>query len=225
MPQIHSEKIKKEVKAERLKGKTYRELKEIFGISKSTLSYWFGDKLVYPFDRAGQLKHLASIRPMALLVKKKNLDKRDLELRLKVAKDMQACPVNNIGVRKLFIAGLYWAEGSKHARVGGLKFANTDPRLCKIFITLLRRCYPLDEIKFKIRLHLHYYHRIRESKKFWSELLGVPLSRFGKIYIKKRSKTKKFRKNFMGICFIYYGNGAIRRELLEIGKQFSELVI
>lgn len=224
MPQIHSEKIKKAVKEERVKGKTYRELTKMFGIPKSTLSYWFGDTLGHPYDRKAQLLHLARIRPMALLVKKKKIEQRDLELSVKVAKEMEKYPINDTGTLKLFIAGLYWAEGAKHAKVGGLKFVNTDPRLCKLFITLLRKCYPLDELKFKIRIHLHYYHHIRESQKYWSELLDVPLSRFGKIYIKKRSKTRKFRKNFMGICFIYYGNGAIRRELLEISKQFSDLV-
>ena len=117
------------------------------------------------------------------------------------------------------LAMLYSAEGARHKGVSGLKFANTDPKMAQLYITLLRKCYKLDESRFRIRLHLHYYHSIKKSKKIWSKLLNVPLDQFSKPYIKKRSKTKKFRKNFIGICFISYLDSNIRREIMEIFSQ------
>ncbi|MDP3758171.1 MAG: hypothetical protein Q8Q86_00475, partial [Candidatus Daviesbacteria bacterium] len=89
---------------------------------------------------------------------------------------------------------------------------------------LLRKCYKIDEEKLRIRLHLHYYHRIKTAKKFWSDLLKIPLDKFGKIYIKKRSKRKRFRKNFMGICFINYLDSNVRKEVLEIGYQLQKIL-
>lgn len=225
MSQIHSEKIKKVVKLERIKGKTYRELTQMFGIPKSTLSFWFGETLGHPFDRAGQIKHLASIRPLAhAAIQKRIQDKHEI-LRIKLVEEIKQYPIENIGTLKLFLAALYWAEGAKNKKVSGAIFVNTDPNLCKLYVTLLRRCYNIDESRFRIRLHLHYYHGIKETRRFWSSLLQVPEGQFGKIHIKARSKTKKFRKNFGGICFIRYTDSDLRRELLEISRQFCELII
>lgn len=224
MPQIHGEKIKKAVKLERIKGKTYRELTQMFGIPKSTLSFWFGDTLGHPFDRAGQIKHLARIRPLAMQAIQNRQNKQAEDLKIKIREEIKNYPFQNIGAQKLFLAGLYWTEGAKHKKVSGLKFANTDPKLSLLYLTLLRKCYTIDESKLRIGLHLHYYHKIGETKKFWSELLNVPEERFWKVYIKKRSVTKKFRRNFMGICFINYSSSDTRKELLEIADQFHEMV-
>ncbi len=225
MSRIHSEQIRKVVEKERIRGKTYRELTRLFGIPKSTLSYWFGEKLGNPFDREGQLKHLAKIRPLAIAAKKNNIIQQQNDLREKIRDEIATYPLNNIGLQKVFLSGLYWAEGAKHEKVSGLKFANTDPKLCLLYLSLLRRCYLIDESRMRIRLHLHYYHSRREVKKFWSDLLNVSESLFGKVYEKKRSKTKKFRKNFMGICFITYLDSNIRKELMELAGQFYENIV
>lgn len=222
---IRSEKLKKEVGRARKQGKTYRELTVAFGIPKSTLSCWFGDSLGHPYDRKQQLEHLVRIRPLAHRAIKKRIENRNKILQEKITDEIKDYPLKNLGTLKLFLAALYWAEGAKNDGVSGAIFVNTDPRLCQLYITLLRKCYSIDESKFRIRLHLHYYHVIKETRRFWSELLEVPENQFGKIYIKKRSKTKKFRKNFGGICFIRYADSTIRREFLEIARQFSDLML
>lgn len=102
-----------------------------------------------------------------------------------------------------------------------MKFVNTDPALAKLYISLLRSTYSLDENRIRIHLHLHYYHRHREAIAFWSKLLGVPGSQFGKIYVKKRSVLKRFRKNYQGICSIKYFDSSVRRELLSLGQQIA----
>jgi len=112
---------------------------------------------------------------------------------------------------------LYWAEGAKHEKVSGLIFVNTDPKLLELFISLLRNCYELDEKKFRVRLHLHYYHPIKETRQFWSKLLEIPESQFTKTLIKRRSLKKRFRKNFHGICILSYLSSSIRKEILALG--------
>jgi hypothetical protein len=116
---------------------------------------------------------------------------------------------------------LYWAEGTK-SDAAGLRFVNTDPVLAKFYISLLRSAYPIDEGRIRIRIHLHHYHRHNGAITFWSTLLGVPTSQFGKIYVKKRSVQKRFRRNFQGICFINYADAAVRRELLSLSTQIAE---
>ncbi len=210
-------------KAEKLRagGKSYREIKTLLGVPKSTLSNWLSKKYPFAFTREEQLKHLSKIRPLAIAQKKREQDILANKLSRKVTLEIKTYPLDNIGFYKTVLAALYWAEGAKHKGVSGLKFANTDPRLALFYISLLRKCYPTNPSKFRVRLHLHHYHKPKAAIKFWSELLTIPTAQFGKIYIKKRSKTKRFRKNFNGICFIAYLDSNIRKELLEIIHQIQ----
>lgn len=221
---IYSKTIKNTAAKLRAEGKTYREIKQKLGIPKSTLSEWLSEKFQGIFDKEAQLIHLTKIRPLAAEAKRKERERQKSILQTKVRKEIMAYPLGHIGLWKSIIAVLYWAEGAKHNKVTGLKFVNTDPMLALFYIDLLRKCYNLDEQKFRIRLHLHYYHRVKAAKKFWSKLLKISLDKFGKTYIKKRSKTKRFRRNFMGICFINYLDSDIRKEVLEIGHQLQKFL-
>jgi hypothetical protein len=116
---------------------------------------------------------------------------------------------------------LYWTEGSKGVRAS-LTFVNTDPLLIHLYIWLLRNCYAIQETRLRIRVHVGESHTHIEVINFWSGLLSVPKSQFGKIYVKKRSTQKKFRKNYRGICFVSYGNEAVRQELLALGRLLAE---
>lgn len=140
----------------------------------------------------------------------------------KVNKEVSLFSLKEKQYQKSLLAMLYWAEGAKSR--GALIFTNTDPKLCLLFITMLRNVYKVDEDKFRIRLHLHYYHDVNMSISFWSRLLKIPESKFGKIYIKKRSKTKKFRENFAGICFIKYHSEDLRFEVLQVADQIANKI-
>ena len=53
-------------------------------------------------------------------------------------------------VQKAFLSLLYWAEGQKLPERGSpVKFANTDPRMILLFVTLLKQCYSIDLKKIK----------------------------------------------------------------------------
>ncbi len=221
---IYNNKIKKKAETLRIKGKTYKEIKEELNVPKSTLCTWLVKRLNIPFNKSAQLVHLKKIRPLAIEAKKKEKEKQLRILKEKINKEIATFPINNLGFYKSMLAMLYWAEGAKHEKVSGVKFTNTDPKLAKLYITLLRKCYNIDEKKFRLRLHMHYYHRIKTVKKFWSKILNIPEYQFASAYIKKRSRTKRFRKNFMGICFINYLDSSIRKEILELGYKLQELI-
>lgn len=222
---IYNKEIKKEVSKLRQAGRTYKEIRDLLGIPKSTLSVWLSKKYPGIFNREKQLKHLATIRPLAIAKIKKRNEDRALKVSECVKIELEKYSLIDPASLKLILAMLYSAEGARYEGVSGLKFVNTDPKLLQIFIILLRKCYQVDIKKFRIRLHLHYYHNKKQAKKYWSDLLGVPEDQFWKTYLKKRSKTKKFRKNFMGICFINYSDSDIRRELLELTNQFHDLLL
>lgn len=218
---LYTKEIKRAVENWRSKGKTYTEIKEKFGVPKSTLSVWFSKKYAGIFTREKQFAHLERIRPLATAAVKKRNELRQEMVRQKINLETKKYPFDDIGLQKSILASLYWAEGAKYDKVSGLKLTNTDPALVSLFLALLRKCYTLDESRLRVYLHLHYYHKIKPTRRFWSDTLHIPTSQFAKVYIKKRSVTKRFRKNFMGICSLCYFDSNIRRELMEITKQLQ----
>lgn len=218
---IWSKEIKKEAILYRKDGFTYNEIKQKLGIPKSTLNGIFKPLNLNGYTESFNPKvHLARIR---ILATKRIEDER--EKRLKDIKAKVNLEINNYKLLenhkylKSILAMLYWAEGTKCR--GSVVFTNTDPQLALLFLTLLRKVYKIDENKLRVRLHLHYYHPINKTRKYWSDLLGISTSQFGKIYIKKRSITKRFRKNFAGICFIKYHSEDLRNEILDTGTAIA----
>ena len=148
--------------------------------------------------------------------------KRNEETKEKVARLLDDLDVNNQQLSRVILSMLYWSEGAKGG--GSLTFANTDPKLCKLYIKLLRDSYKIDEQKIRVRVHVHHYHNISNTFRFWSDLLNVPLSQFGKPYIKPRSETKKYRENFAGICFIKYHSTSLKEEVLQNAYQLADKI-
>jgi transposase-like protein len=208
----------------RKRGLTYGEITTQLKVSKSTLFTWIS-KIKRPVleTKLEHEAHMKRIQGLAVLANRKRRTDRLEEIRRNVQGEVDKYNVNNKDYLRSLLSMLYWAEGSKGR--GRVTFANTDPVLSVLFITLLRKSYEIDEEKLHVRLHLHYYHKIKESRKIWSELLKIPESKFGKIYIKKRSKTKKFRQNFAGICFIKYYSESLRFEILERARQISQKIV
>lgn len=201
----------------RMEGKSYNEILNITSIPKSTLSVWFGKEMGMPFDRKAMIKHLAKIRPLAAKMKKKIKQEGLDKIRVGVEKEVLSYPLSTLDFQKSLLAMLYWAEGSKHEKVSGLKFTNTDPKLISLFMSLLENCYPINKEDYRMYLQLHYYHPRIKTRKFWSKLTGVLESQFRPVLVKKRSRKKRFRKNFMGICSVYYPSSSIRKEILATG--------
>ncbi|KKU59138.1 MAG: hypothetical protein UX81_C0012G0003 [Parcubacteria group bacterium GW2011_GWA2_47_12] len=217
---LYTTHIKKLAEKWRSSGKTYSEIRKRFGIPKSTLSVWFGKKYAGIFTREKQLEHLTKVRKLAIDAIKKRVECDKKTIQDKVVAEIKGFPLYDVGLQKSIVAALYWAEGSKNGHY--LKFANTDPNLHTLFITLLRKCYKPNEFGFRAHVYVHYYHSIQECEKFWSDLLKIPRSQFWKTYVKKRSVTKRFRRNFMGICFLYHQDSKLRKEIMELAHQLYE---
>lgn len=215
------EDIKEEARQLRRKHYSYTDIVKRLNVPKSTLHEWIKNiERPWQFLPQNQEENLARMRVLAASALKRRRLERLSKITLRVDRVVNKYAAKSVGFSESMLAMLYWAEGSKGR--GSLRFANTDPSLVLLFLTLLRECYSIDESKLRVRLHLHYYHLIRKTRKYWSSLLRIPESQFGKIYIKKRSKTRKFRKNFAGICFLVYYSEDLRFELLEIGRLLAK---
>lgn len=229
MQQVHKQKEpwpdQTVVEAKRLRelGATYSEITKNLGVGKSTLHYWLkGFRLSSEEIKELRRKLGKNMQPAGARASHERKIGRNQEIHEKVARFLDDLDVKNKQLTKAIFSMLYWSEGSKGG--GSLTFANTEPKLCKLYIKLLRDSYDIDEQKIRVRVHVHYYHNISRTFKFWSDLLHVPLSQFGKPYIKPRSKTKKYRENFAGICFIRYHSTSLKEEVLQSAYQLADKI-
>lgn len=216
----YSQKTKKLALDRVSRGVTYELVRERLKVPKSTLSWWARSK-GKTVDRSKQIAHLARAREAALRAIAIKKSERVVRAESDAQSLANAVPVTKREISKSLLAMLYWAEGGKQE--GNLKFTNTDPDLVLLFLSLLRKSYPLDETRLHIARLIHSYHDQSTLINFWSEKLDIPPSQFWKTYIKPRSGRKKqYRRNFYGICNLHYASTPIQRELLALGRALGK---
>lgn len=216
------ESIKNKARELRKSGYSFGQLTKEFGVAKSTLHLWVrGVKRPQKFTRRDRIRWAKEIQPLGSQAQRRKREQMIDQIIQEVRQEVDGLSIDE-ETQKAMLAMLYWSEGSKGR--GTLSFANTDPRLMLLFIALFRRCYMINEQKLRVRLHLHWYHKSKEVRRFWSKLLQVPEAQFQKIYRKKRSKEKIFRKNIGGICFLRYNNERLRQYLVHFAYILGERV-
>ena len=86
---------------------------------------------------------------------------------------------------------------------------------------------PIEKMRGAIWLHEGLSEK--KSKKFWSDLIDLPLSQFNKTYIAKvKSDSKKIRKNIhqYGVFQIRFSDSAIHRRIMGwISAVFSDKIV
>lgn len=167
----------------RRKGIGCREIGEKLRVSSSTISIWTRD---IGIDNPWYLKA-------------RNREQKFKENYQNIFNGIKI----NKNFAKLFASLLYWCEGSKYPFSNTLTFCNSDERLVKTFLSLIRRGFDLDESKFRVHLQLHTTHNKEKVYKYWSNLLNIPETQFYKPTVTKPTKVMK-RRNYMGTCTIKY---------------------
>lgn len=96
-------------------------------------------------------------------------------------------------------------------------FGNSDPLIIKMFVALMRRCYKLDESKFRVTVQCRADQDTGLLEKFWSEVTQIPVSQFYTAMVDRRTIGKKSRKiDYKGVCRIDYFSSFIDLELKHI---------
>ncbi|MEK7458247.1 MAG: helix-turn-helix domain-containing protein [Patescibacteria group bacterium] len=222
---MHTQPLKLQAITLRKQGKSLLQISKELHIAKSTASLWLSTEknrgLYSKMTQTEWMRYILDLAHKAITKRIRNKDKERQESATLLTKQLPTTKE----VMKVIIAMLYWAEGSKGYEV--VKFANTDPRLCLLFITTLRSCFDLDEAKFRIGIHLQQHHQEEDEKTFWSNLLRIPLSQFNKTVWKKTPNTgKRYRKNYHGICFVKYNSVNLQKEIMvyayALGAKFID---
>ena len=217
-----SNSVRKSVIALRAKGKTYREIctRLHLSIPQSTLSYWCKDiTLNLQAKRRLQDRLETHLRDQRIIALQANLIRRnkylyDVEQRVvHIGSNLK-----NKKIAKIILAALYWCEGKK-SQTSSLMFGNSNPDIIRMFLSLLRASYNIDEKKFRCTLQGRADQRIRELERYWSKTTKIPVSQFYKARVDPRSTGKISRKqNYKGVCRIDYFSADIFHELEAIQK-------
>ena len=190
---------------------------------KSTLWYWFRDitlsEEIASKLKEGSLSHLTLARNKLLRNMKekrktilKNIEEANIDLPPMLLEPR---------ISMIALAMLFWAEGSK--RESTLTFGNSDPKMVKMFLLLLRNCYKLEEEKFRCTVQCRADQNVPELERFWSEITAIPLNKFYKPHIDKRTAGKPTKKSgYRGVCRINYFSSKIARELCQIPQILSK---
>jgi len=207
-------------------GKTYGEIRRIIKepIPKSTLSYWFHylvlTKQCQEKLNKTALKNIQKARLKALSVNKVKRENYVQNVRNRVSCLLPK--IKDKGVAKIALAMLFLGEGGKTAK-GSVVFGNSDPVVIKIFLSLLRYCYKINESRFRCTLQCRADQNIGQLEKFWSLITKIPPLQFYKARVDPRTIGKPSKNpNYKGVCRIDYFSGDLYLELKQIIEVISE---
>ena len=211
----------------RSQGYTYKEICSYLGekIPKSTLNGWVRSIVPPPFykEKIANLVHsnIKHVHKLALIKNKELLDKRLDAIRIKNSSLIQHV---DRAVAILILSTLYWCEGAKYPSHNGIRFGSSDPEMIRLFITLLRCCYAIDENKFRLTIQCRADQNAKELTIFWQEITKIPPTKTYKAQIDKRSVGIPTQKlSYKGVCVIEYLDSNLQYELQFLGRSLGSI--
>lgn len=201
----------------RRQGKSYPEIEQELGVARSTLSGWLS-KIILPTETREIIyqrkkNHLARIRLQAAQAHKNaNQKQRDCILE-EIEHVFQNTVFSSVHLESL-LAMLYLGEGFKMRSSIGL--GNANPHILQLYVRLLRLVYTIDVSKFRCNLHLRMDQEEEKEKEFWSQTLNIPRVQFGKTQYDPRTRGRKTREHYHGVCAVYYYDARIEKRLTAL---------
>jgi len=208
-------------------GRSLAEISRIIGISKNTAYHWVSaitltrsqkDRLLRKEIRCGK----RGLRKAHKIKQAKKLKwKQGLASRMKQYEGI----VNKKSVfAKLLCGVLYLCEGAKYPSSKQMIFGNTNPRMIKTFLCLLRNNFVIDEKKIRCRIMHRYDQNGKQLDKYWSHITQIPVQQFYRNYKDRRTKgtiTKK--SDYKGVCAVQYNSVDLQYELQLIGESLYSM--
>ena len=219
---VYPDKVKERTRRLRKRGWSLGEISQSLNIPKNTLSGWVKEIIL-----TGRLKQRIKKKEITSAAKGRILAAKVLKQKLenwkesiqKRTRQFSKMPFKNAKTGKLICGILYVCEGSKYPTTRCLSFANSDPKMIKFFLSMLRKYFNVDEKKFRCRVQQRCDQGSNELKRFWSSVTKIPLSQFYKNYADKRTEGKlTAKKDYKGVCTLQYFDTNLQFELQAIGE-------
>lgn len=198
---------------------SYGQIKEVTGVSKSTLSYWLRDHHLTDEEitnlrrnswSKGEVSREKYRNKMRERKKKKDLEMYQIEKNY----------MDNVSSKELYLAGLmlYLGEGAKK-KDSSIVLSNSDPKVIKFFIWWLNKFLDISKDEIRIQLHLYEDMDLSYEKKFWLKYLGVKNSQLYKLSVRKlkRNSFSYSSTHGHGTCSLYaFGVDRVRKIMMAI---------
>ncbi|MHA6762535.1 hypothetical protein [Streptacidiphilus sp. PAMC 29251] len=169
----------------RTEGKTYDEIREALGVSKSSVSLWVRDLPHPPRRQSPQERrdHMQRICWGPLR------ERRDGERR--AAKQAAASEIGELSDRELFVlgVGIYWSEGTKdkeYARRESVTLINSDAGLIAVYLAWLD-LLAVERSRLRFRVSIHESADVDAAQRTWAELIGLPVEALQRVNLKQHN--------------------------------------
>jgi len=165
----------------RFSGKSYGEIKDILGISKSTLSSWLKE-LKLPLSVQKKLK-VKGRAPRKQLMEFNRRRTKAIKIENRQTRQIATDKIKSLSKYELLLIGaaLYWAEGyNKQDNIisPNLSFGNSDPNMVGLFLRFLREVMQIPNDRLRPIIQVHNNVEIKSAINFWSRVGGIPKKSF-----------------------------------------------
>lgn len=217
--------FRKEAVRLRALGNTYKEVRIALGanIPKGTMSSWcrdltLGAKALESL-RKKWLPRNAFARQQARLVLRKVREKETTRMAIELQPTVNK--LEEVAVAKIALAMLYFGEGFKTTK-GSVGFGNSSPDMIRLFLQLLRKCYQVDESKFRCTVQCRADQPQKRLEKFWTDLTGISSSQFYPTRVDPRTVGKPTMKpDYLGVLRIDYFSANLFNEIMLLIELIS----
>jgi hypothetical protein len=220
-----TDEIKKEAMRLRALGNTYKEVRIALGesIPKGTMSGWCSGLILsaQAKDALFTKWHPRNVFALeqARLALKRIRDHEKARLTIELAPLVLRLEEFDVG--KIALAMLYFGEGFKK-NTGTLGFGNSSPEMISLYLHLLRRCYKLDESKFRCTVQCRADQPQKRLETFWCEVTRIPSSQFYPTRVDPRTVGKPtLRPGYFGVCRIDYFSANLLNEVILLIELLS----
>ncbi|MFB6718206.1 hypothetical protein [Streptomyces sp. NPDC056358] len=199
----------------RRQGMTYDRIQVELGCSKSSISLWVRDLPRPERKRTREEASAIARRGWEVALRRREEERQE-------AKKRAQSEIDPMSTNELFLlgVGLYWAEGSKskpHHTQERVTFINSDPDMIKVFLAWLRLLgVSNDQLRFHV--HIHETADATSAERFWADLVGPGVGKFGKTSIKRhnpRTNRKNTGEGYQGCLTIRVNQSAALYRRIE----------
>lgn len=182
----------------RLQGKSYGEILKTLDLrSKGTLSIWFKDLKLSPEAKKLLRKKMLVARERNLFAFNKKRTESIIAENETILSQAQK-EISHISDYDLKLIGamLYWGEGTIHHgryRYPNLSFTNSNHQIIKVYLLFLKRILKIGDSQISAGIYIHPNIEEKKARKFWSEIVGLPESRF--FIVEQISAASKFKRD------------------------------
>lgn len=199
-------------------GETIPKIAEKIGVSKASVSLWLSG-IVLPKKTLRLMNARAAQNRLLANEARRQITRTKLSNAALDAQTLISEQRINSEMALILSSLMYWCEGSKSKNDNEFTFTNAEPLTIKGFLALVRKALPLDESRFRVKMHLHAYHNERTQKQFWSEVTGIPETQFQNTFWKPNS-GKNIKQDYPGCIHVRYHDVLVSRKISAVARSF-----